>query len=105
MLIAAICNCSGSETQVRSVFKKKGLANWLEIPVFKGRDGIPVMFNYLPPEVREADCIQALARSLKNRSSYAVIIGYDENGVRWSDVRNGDLASRLDAEIIVEQFA
>lgn len=105
MLVAVTCSCGGVESLVRRVVKQSGCSYWLDMPIYSGKNAIPVFLNSIPPEVAESKEVEMLLASIRNRSSYAIILGYKNGAVRWSDVKNGDLASRLEAEVIADKYA
>lgn len=104
-IIGLICNCSGSESLVRSIFREADLPNWLEIPVYKGNRAKEVA-SELASKYTETPQPQILLHYLENRSSYAVVVGYDPETqyVKWSDVALGDLPSRTLGVAIAKRF-
>lgn len=58
------------------------------------------MLNQLP-STPEKDMLQSF---LKNASKWVVIIGYDQENMRWSDISHNGAKSRIEAEFVVRTF-
>lgn len=104
-IIGLICNCHNSESLVRSIFREAELSNWLEIPVYKGNRAKEVVAE-LRSKYTESQQPIILEHYLENKSSYAIVLGYDPETqyVKWSDVALGDLSSRIAGVAIAKQF-
>lgn len=105
MLYLFICDCNGAEGLMRKVLRSAGLNDWLERPIYKGKRRYEEFYNSMDPEYKNRLEIGALNQHLANVSSYVVVLGIKNDKVIWSDVKNGDVKSRLDAEIICQKFA
>lgn len=101
MIVCVTCMCGSVEQKARGFLKRVGYADWATIPIHKGKDKSKKVVQYLPnfPEV------EMLKNFLEHASKYVVILGYDRNGCRWSDITHGLPKSEIDAEFIVKQFA
>lgn len=102
MSIATIaCNCGSSDSIVRSFLKSIGYGDWLNIPVEKGRDRSLAYLNNLPPTKEK----EMLKNFLSGASKWAIIIGYTDNEMKWSDIAHNGPKSRIEAEFIVKKFS
>lgn len=101
MIVVVTCQCGSVEQKARGFLKKVGYADWLTIPIHKGKEKTKSAIQYIPkfPE------IDMLYNFLENASKYVVILGYDDKGCRWSDIAHGGLKAEIDAEYIVKMFA
>lgn len=106
MIIGLVCNCTGSENMVRSVFHDAGLSNWLDITVLKGdraKDFVAKAIEQRPKSV----ALKALYSHIKDRGSFSVVLGIDEEVSleKWSDVADGEFVSMAEATVIANKFA
>ncbi len=105
MIYCFICECGGVENLMRKTLRSAGLDNWLEIPMYKGKDRYREFYENLPKEQKDRLEIGALNQHLASAASYAVVLGMKDDRIVWSDVKSGDVKSRLDAEVIASKFA
>ena len=105
MIYCFICECGGVTNLMRRTLKSAGLDNWLDITLYRGKSKFKEFYDGLPEEQKGRLEIGALNQHLANVSSYAVILGIDGDRIVWSDIKSGDVKSRLDAEIIAAKFA
>ena len=101
MIAVATCLCGGSESLVRNFLRSAGYDDWLNIPIEKGREKSLSMTNLLPP----SDEKEMLKNFLREASKWAVIVGYDDIAVKWSDIAHNGPKSRIEAEALVQHFA
>ena len=102
MAIAVIaCQCGSSESLARNFLKSVNYQDWMGIPVIRGKEKSLAVLNQLP-SAPEKEMLQSL---LKNASKWVVIIGYNENGMKWSDISHNGPKSRIEAEFVVKNFA
>lgn len=101
MILVVTCNCGSVEQKARTFLKKVGYTDWLNIPIYKGKDKTKRAIQYVPhyPE------IDMLNHFLESASKYVVILGYDGNECKWSDIAHNYSKSSIDAEFIVKRFA
>lgn len=101
MSIAVVaCLCGSSNSKARNFLKSVGYQDWLNIPIHQGKEKSLSILNQMPP-VPEKEMLQNF---LKNASKWVVIIGYDQMGMRWSDIAHNGPKSRIEAELIVRNF-
>ena len=101
MAIAVIaCMCGSSESVARNFLKSVDYQGWMDIPVIKGKEKSLAVLNQLPA-VPEKEMLQNL---LKNASKWVVIIGYNEDSMKWSDISHDGPKSRIEAEFVVRKF-
>lgn len=102
MIACCGCQCGSTDNLIRGFLSKRGFADWATIEIPKGREKSRWLVSVLPkfPEMEMLD------NFLKDASKWAVIIGYDRAGnCRWTDIAHGGEKSRVDAELILDQFA
>lgn len=101
MIAACTCLCGSSDQLARQTLKKYGYEGWLSIPVPQGKEKSLRMLERIPrtPEV------EMLENYIKNASKWVVIIGWNENGCRWTDVAHRNAKAQVEAQLIVEAFA
>lgn len=95
------CQCGSSNSLVRSFLKSIGYSEWLSIPIVKGKEKSLSVLNSLPP-APEKDMLKSF---LSGASKWAVIIGYDETRMKWSDIAHNGQKSRIEAEFVVKNFS
>ena len=100
MIRVCTCLCGGSDSLVRSFLKSVGYQDWLSIPIVKGKDKSLSLTNQLPP-VPEKEMLKSF---LKDASKWAVIIGYNDEAMKWSDIAHNGAKSRIEAEFVVKNF-
>lgn len=102
MPIAVItCNCGSTEQLARRFLERVGYRDWMGIRIYKGKEKSRSVVNSLPhyPE------IDMLNSYLDKASKWVVIIGWNENGCRWSDLTHSPTKSEVEARLVVETFA
>ena len=101
MLATCACLCNSSDSLIRNFLKQANYQDWLAIPIVKGKEKSRSLISTLPnfPEKQELD------RFIQNSSKWGLIIGYNENGMRWADIAHYNPKTRIDAEHIVDTFA
>lgn len=101
MSIAACgCQCGGTESLIRNFLKSTGYQDWLNIPIMQGRDKSLTLLNQLPPTPEK----EMLQNFFKDASKWAVIIGYTDTDMRWSDIAHNGPKARIEAEFVVKNF-
>lgn len=101
MLAVVACQCGSSDTLVRAKLAKFGYAHSMDIPIVKGREKSYSKLNTLPqfPEVKE------LRAYIQGVTKWAIIIGYDNERMRWVDLANGTYVKNdVDAELLIQHF-
>lgn len=104
-VFAVTCECGGTTNLVRKVFRRAGLTNWLDIPIFRGDSGIKALDDDLMDWVKELDGYKILKTRLSHGGTYAIVVGFDRNEMMWADVKNGSIEDGLRAENIASEFA
>lgn len=94
------CHCGSSDSLVRNFLKSIGYPDWMTIPVNKGKEKSIAFLNQLPPTPEK----EMLRNFLKDASKWAVIIGYDQENMKWSDIAHNGPKSRIEAEFVVKNF-
>ena len=100
MLAICSCQCGSTDSLIRNFLHDAGYANWMDITIYKGREKSLSLLNRIPqyPE------IDMLRNFLKDASKWAVIIGWDGDMCRWSDIAHNATKSRIEAEFIVKKL-
>lgn len=100
-LVSVACMCGSSDSVVRNFLHSVGYPEWNSIPVVRGKEKSLAVLNQLPP-FPERDMLSSF---LKNASKWAVIIGYNDEAMRWSDIAHGGAKTKIEAEMVVRTFA
>lgn len=100
MITAVACACGSSEKLVRVRLQMAGVEDYMSVPLAIGRDKSLNAVSELPkyPE------IEVLPEYIKNHSSYAVIIGYDEEGADWVDITRDGEMGQMKLKVIARDF-
>lgn len=101
MIKAVGCQCGSTESLIRNFLRSAGYEDWISIPVVKGKEKSLAVLSQLP-QCPEREMLMSF---LKDASKWAVIIGYDDTGLKWSDIAHNGPKSRIEAEFIVKRFA
>lgn len=103
MPIACIsCTCGSVDRLIRSRLDQFGYRDALTIPITRGKDKSKSFLNTIP----QHDEVDMLRSYLNGASKYAVVIGYDDDAMRWVDLANGKaIVNNVDLEKILEYFA
>lgn len=102
MLKVVSCQCGSSDNLIRGKMAKFHCDQALTIPIAKGKERSLSVLNTLPqfPEVAE------LRPYIEAHSKWAIIIGYDDERMKWVDLANGSyLKNDVDAELLLTHFA
>lgn len=102
MSIAVIsCQCGSSDSLARNFLKSVGYQDWLSIPIHRGKEKSLSMLNQVPPTPEK----EMLKSFLKDASKWVVIIGYNQDSMKWSDIAHNGPKSRIEAEFVVKNFS
>lgn len=105
MILVLTCTCGGAERLARKFLKRAGYPNWMNIPIYKGKDKSKAVLSAIPQEYLLNPKTCSLISHIDNNSKYVVIFGYGDSLVRWTDVASGGVKEQIDADIIVDKFA
>ena len=100
MIVVCACLCGSSESMARNFLKSVGYPDWLTIPIHRGKDKSKSMLNQFPPVAER----EMLGHFLQDASKWVVIIGYDNQNMKWSDIAHNAPKSRIEAEALVHHF-
>ena len=100
-LAVCTCLCGGSESLARNFLRSAGYPNWMDIPIRQGKEKSLALLNQLPPAPEK----EMLQNFIKNSSKWAVIIGYNQEAMKWSDIAHNGPKSTIEAEFVVKAFA
>lgn len=101
MILACGCHCGGTDSLIRNFLKSVGYEDWINIPISKGKEKSLSLLNHLPP----TDEKEMLRNFLKDATKWAVIIGYNDQACKWSDIAHNGVKSRIEAEFVVMNFS
>lgn len=101
MIAVVACHCGSSDSLVRNFLSSVGYSDWATIPITKGREASLSFVNQLPP----SDGKDMLKSLLANASKWAIIIGWEDDVVKWSDIAHNGARSRIEAELVVQNFS
>ena len=100
MITVIACHCGSSESLARNFLKSVGYPDWMDITIHKGKDKSMSVLNQLPPTPEK----EMLKNLLSNAGKWVVIIGYDQTGMKWSDISHNWPKSSIEAEFVVKNF-
>lgn len=102
MIACVACQCGSSDNLVRTRLERYHYRDFLTVPIIKGKEKSLSKLNTLP----QCDEIQMLRNHIQNASKWAVVIGYDESGCKWTDLANGKaIVNNVELELIIKHFA
>lgn len=102
MIACVACQCGSSDSLIRTKLERYGYADFLRVPIVKGKEKSFSKLNTLP----QFEELQLLRNHIKNASKFAVVIGYDDNRCKWVDLANGKaIINNVDLELIIQHFA
>ena len=99
-LAIVACQCGSSDSLVRNFLYSVGYPDWNSIPMARGKEKSLAVVNQLPPAPEK----EMLQHFLKDASKWAIIIGYDQDSMKWSDIAHSGPRSRIEAEFVVKNF-
>lgn len=104
MIYVLTCECGGVENMARAILRDAGVRDWLNVPIYKGKSKAREILSN--PEISGIFAVQALLKYINETSAYAVVLGIDKikNVAIWADAKRGKIQSRLDAQIIAENY-
>lgn len=100
MLSVITCKCGSTTSLARNFLRSVGYPEWMNIPVHQGKENSLAVLNQLPP-TPEKEMLQSF---LRDASKWVVIIGYDQESMKWSDIAHSGPRSRIEAEFVVKNF-
>lgn len=101
MITVIACHCGSSESLARNFLKSVGYPGWMDITIHRGKEKSMSVLNQMPP-APEKEMLQSF---LKNASKWVVVIGYDQESMKWSDISHNAPKSTIEAEFVVKTFA
>ena len=99
-LAIVACQCGSSDSLVRNFLHSVGYPDWKSIPMARGKEKSLAVVSQLPPAPEK----EMLQHFLKDASKWAIIIGYDQESMKWSDIAHSGPRSRIEAEFVVKNF-
>lgn len=105
MIAVVTCTCGGAESLARTALKNGGHPDWLNTPIAQGKNQTKYVLESLKNRYENISSYQALVDHVNKKGRYVVIIGYKDKVFAWTDISRGSIQDRLDAEILVKEFA
>lgn len=101
-LMCVACTCGSVDALIRTRLDHCGYRDFLTIPIARGKGKSKSALSTIP---QSAD-LNVLLNYVDKASKYAVIVGYDDEDMRWVDLAKGKaFMNNVDLENIVERFA
>lgn len=100
MIGVIACQCGSSSSLARNFLKSVGYPDWASIPLIQGKEKSRAFLNNLPPCPEK----EMLDSFLVDASKWVVIIGYDQNSCKWSDISHNAPKSTIEAEYLVKNY-
>lgn len=104
MILLLACSCNGVVPALRGILKNAGISDWLNFPICQGKKYALQTLDQFPDYYKNLLEWGALRNSINNRSSFAVVVGYDADNFKWADIALGDIKSKIDAEVIAKAY-
>ena len=101
MIAVCTCLCGSVESLARDFLKSVGYKDWLNIPIHRGKEKSLSLLNQFPPSSEK----DMLRNFLDGATKWVVIIGYDDQNMKWSDIVHNSQKSRIEAEFVVKNFS
>lgn len=105
MLAILVCQCASSELKARRVLKDAGIKNYLGVRCYLGKTNINIGLDNMPDNIKNTSEWRALKEMINTKSSYSVIVGWDSDKMRWSNIYTGKIEDVVPGEQIAEYFA
>lgn len=104
MLALLVCHCAGAENKCRRVLKEAGIKGYMSVSCYTGTKSGEIFLESLPANLKEQTDWKGAMEAVKSKSSYAIILGYNNMHILWEDIRSGDLMQTIRAEHIADLF-
>lgn len=105
MISLVACSCGSSENLIRQALHKYNYNNWAMAPIKQGKTASLTEVERLIRKFPDDLGLKGLYSHINSTGKWCVIIGYNKDSVRWSDISHNDMKSDVDAECIIEDFA
>lgn len=105
MLAIFACQCATSELKARRVLKNANIKNYLGVRCYTGKTAITIALENMPEAVKKTTDWRAVKELINTKSGYSVIVGWDEEKMRWSDIYDERIESVVPGEKIAQYFA
>lgn len=93
--------CGSSDSMARNFLRSVDYPEWMAVPIHRGKEKSRSILNQLPSTPEK----EMLDNFLKNASKWVVIIGYDQDSMKWSDISHNAPKSHIEAEFVVKNFS
>lgn len=105
MLKFLSCACSSAEPLLRGLLQEANFADWLYVPLHKGREHCLSVLDGFPAPFQALLAFQALVKFIEEHSSYAIVLGYDDTTFYWVDISRNAPKEKAEARAVLERFA
>jgi hypothetical protein len=103
MSIACVsCTCGFADSLIRTRLDRYDYKEAFSTPITKGKEKTNSFLNTLP----QHEELSMLRNHIKGASKYAVVIGYNDEAMKWVDLANGKaVINNVALEQILNYFA
>lgn len=105
MIAVLTCHCANAITKARRFLVNNGVEDWIEVPMFIGKENVGKFLSNLPQYEECPYNPQRLRSFLSDVSRFIVVFGYNDEICQWADIEHGDTQQIADAELILKRFA
>lgn len=105
MLKILTCECSSVESLARGLLQEAEIANWMEVPIHKGKEHCLNILSHYPESHQATLEYRALADFIPEASSYVIVVGADETRFYWENFADNAPIERARARAIAKEFA
>ena len=105
MIAVVTCTCGGAEGLARTALKNGGHPDWLNFPIAQGKSQTKFVLDTFKSKHENNSAYKALCEFVEKKGRYVVIIGEKGKTFAWADIARGSIQERLDAEILIKEFA
>lgn len=105
MIAVITCTCGGAEGLARTALKNGGYQDWLTLPIAQGKSQAKYVLDTFKAKHGDNSAYQALCEFIEKSSRFVVVIGERDKTFAWADIARGSLQEKMDAEILVKEFA
>lgn len=99
------CECGGAEQLIRQALHRYEYRNWAMEPIKKGKTASLSEVERLIRKYPDSIELKALFSHINNNGKWSVVLGYNDDSVKWADISHNDMKSDVEAEVIVSNFA
>jgi len=99
------CDCGSSEQLARQALHRYEYKNWAMEPIYQGKAHSLQSVENLLRKFPQNPQLESLFNFIKGSGKWVVILGHDDQEVRWADISRNRMKEDADAEAIVRDFS